>query len=121
MLRDDRDFFPRYDAVLLMRASVDERPLAPRCKPHRRRHHARLNAQVEIDGRASRTVARDFLARGKPAAARQPGFLDRLLAPDLPRLLREHLTLVFASLAIAVAIGMPLGVLAHRRPRLAGG
>ncbi|MFL6694961.1 MAG: ABC transporter permease, partial [Ramlibacter sp.] len=57
-----------------------------------------------------------------PAAAPAPkrqGFLDHLLAPDLPRLLREHLTLVFASLAIAVAVGIPVGVLAHRRPRLA--
>jgi osmoprotectant transport system permease protein len=28
VLRDDRAFFPRYDAVLLMRAQLDERPLA---------------------------------------------------------------------------------------------
>jgi osmoprotectant transport system permease protein len=34
--------------------------------------------------------------------------------------LREHLTLVFASLAIAVAVGVPLGVIAHRHPRMAG-
>jgi hypothetical protein len=46
--------------------------------------------------------------------------MDRLLAPDLPRLLREHLVLVLASLAIAVAFGVPLGVLAHRQPRLSG-
>jgi osmoprotectant transport system permease protein len=86
-----------------------------------------MNAEVEIDGRTFEAVARDFLARSKatgPVAAAAPakpqGFVDRLLAPDLPRLLREHLTLVFASLAIAVAIGLPLGVVAHRQPRLAG-
>jgi osmoprotectant transport system permease protein len=77
-------------------------------------------------------VARDVRARDKAAGSAKPAasaaarssqpqtFMQRLFAPDLPRLLREHLTLVFASLAIAIAIGMPLGVIAHRKPRLAG-
>jgi osmoprotectant transport system permease protein len=86
-----------------------------------------MNGAVEIDGRSFEGVGRDFLAHGAdgPAtAASAPtpakGFLARLLAPDLPRLLREHLVLVFASLAIAVGIGLPVGILAHRRPALAG-
>jgi osmoprotectant transport system permease protein len=128
LLRDDRAFFPRYDAVLLMRTAVDERPLGAaltgRIDDERMRA---LNGEVEIDGRSFEAVARAFVAQNKAsavapaaqgAAARGQSFLDRLLAPDLPRLLREHLTLVFVSLAIAVAIGIPLGVLAHRRPRL---
>ncbi|MBE7941398.1 ABC transporter permease subunit, partial [Ramlibacter aquaticus] len=45
-------------------------------------------------------------------------FLGRLFAPDLPRLLREHLLLVAGALALATAVGVPLGVLAQRRPRL---
>jgi osmoprotectant transport system permease protein len=126
VLRDDRAFFPRYDAVLLMRAGVDERPLAAALE--KRIDDAAMqamNAAVEIDGRSFGEVAREFLDRSKAAApaaaasqAGHPGFVQRLLAPDLPRLLREHLALVFASLAIATAIGIPLGVLAHRRPRL---
>jgi osmoprotectant transport system permease protein len=122
VLRDDRNFFPRYDAVLLMRANLDERPLAAALANRIDDATMRkLNAQVEIDGRSFADVARAFLAGGKPGApAAAQGFLDRLLAPDLPRLLREHLTLVFASLAIAMAIGLPLGVLAHRRPGLSG-
>ena len=119
VLRDDRAFFPRYDAVLLMRATLDERPLASLAGRIDDATMRSLNAQVEIDGRTFEAVARDFLAHGKAAAPHRHGFLDRLLAPDLPRLLREHLVLVFASLAVAVAIGIPLGVLAHRRPRLA--
>jgi osmoprotectant transport system permease protein len=51
-----------------------------------------------------------------PAAGR-PGFVGRLFAPDLPRLLAEHLALVFGSLALAVAVGVPLGVWAQARPR----
>jgi len=128
VLRDDRGFFPRYDAVLLMRATVDERPLAPLARRIDEAAMQAMNAEVEIDGKSFEAVARAFLARGTavPAAPtasaprRASGFLDRLFAPDLPRLVREHLVLVFASLAIAVAIGVPLGVVAHRQPRLAG-
>jgi osmoprotectant transport system permease protein len=131
VLRDDRAFFPRYDAVLLMRNTLDERPLAAALAGRIDDDAMRaMNAEVEIDGKPFDRVAREFLARSKTAGAVQPAptttastrgsFLDRLLAPDLPRLLREHLVLVFASLAIAVAIGVPLGVLAHRRPRWSG-
>jgi osmoprotectant transport system permease protein len=128
VLRDDRTFFPRYDALLLMRADFDERPLAAALAGRIDDAAMRaMNAAVEIDGRSFETVAREFLARGEAEGAsapatkpRAPTFMDRLLAPDLPRLLREHLTLVFASLAIAVALGVPLGILAHRRPRMAG-
>ena len=130
VLRDDRAFFPRYDAVLLMRQAVDERPLAAALAGRIDEAAMRaMNAAVEIDGRSFEEVAREFLARKAEGAsgvapptaapAPRPGFLDHLLAPDLPRLLREHLTLVFASLAIAVVVGVPIGVLAHRRPRLA--
>jgi osmoprotectant transport system permease protein len=132
VLRDDRNFFPRYDAVLLMRANVDERPLAAALTGRINDEAMRaMNGEVEIDGRSFQAVAREFLARGKvmgaasaataPSATQGQSFMQRLLAPDLPRLLREHLTLVFASLAIAVAIGVPAGVLAHRQPRLASG
>lgn len=128
VLRDDRDFFPRYDAVLLMRATLDERPLAAALAGRIDAAAMQaMNAQVEIDGRSFEAVAREFLARGKaaavaqaPAAAAQgQTFLQRLFAPDLPRLLREHLVLVFASLGIAMAIGVPLGVFAFRRPAFA--
>ena len=128
VLRDDRAFFPRYDAVLLMRQGVDERALATALGGRIDDQAMRaMNAAVEIDGRSFEAVAREFLSRSRDAAgvaaptapSRRQGFLDHLLAPDLPRLLREHLTLVFASLGIAVVVGIPIGVLAHRRPRLA--
>lgn len=131
VLRDDRDFFPRYDAVLLMRATLDERALAAALANRIDDVAMRaMNGQVEMDGKPFEAVAREFLARSQAAgvvrAAATPlssaggTFMDRLLAPDLARLLREHLVLVFASLAMAVAIGVPLGVLAHRQPRLSG-
>lgn len=130
VLRDDRAFFPRYDAVLLMRAGLDEAPLAAALAGRiDEATMIALNAEVEIDGRGFAEVARDFLARSAaaaasataaPAAAPRAGFVQRLLAPDLGRLLGQHLALVFGSLALAVAAGVPLGVWAFRRPALAG-
>jgi osmoprotectant transport system permease protein len=146
VLRDDRAFFPRYDAVLLMRASLDERPLAARLAGRiDEATMIALNAEVEIDGRGFADVARAFLARGTaapgaaggaaaagaagstaaPAAAdagatSRRGFVARLLAPDLGRLVGRHLALVFGSLALAVLVGVPLGVWAYLAPRVAG-
>ena len=40
-----------------------------------------------------------------------------MFAPDFGRLAREHLLLVLASLALALVVGVPLGVAAWRWPR----
>ena len=118
VLRDDRGFFPRYDAVLLMRAAVDAQPLQALAGRLPEAEMTRLNAAAELDGQPFAEVARHFLAAGSPPAARG-GLWARLLAPDLPRLLAQHLALVLASLAVAVAVAVPLGMAAHRHPRLA--
>jgi glycine betaine/choline ABC-type transport system substrate-binding protein/ABC-type proline/glycine betaine transport system permease subunit len=123
VLVDDRGVFPRYDAVLLMRASLDAGPLlALRGRIDDAAMRA-MNAQAEIDGVSFAQVAHRFLAglAGRPdsAAAASPSFVARLFAPDLPRLVGQHLALVFGSLAMAVVIGIPLGIAAWRRPALA--
>ena len=137
VLKDDLAFFPRYDAVLLMRAAVDETALAAALTGRiDEATMIALNAQAEIDGRSFADVARGFVARGAaqaasgtaalaapaPAAAsgNRQSFSERLFAPDLWRLLAQHLALVFASLVLAVLIGVPLGIWAFARPRVAG-
>jgi osmoprotectant transport system permease protein len=62
VLRDDRAFFPRYDAVLLMRSTLDERPLAALAGRINESTMVGLNAQVEVDGKSFADVARGFLA-----------------------------------------------------------
>ena len=119
VLVDDRGFFPRYDAVLLMRAAVDERPLLKLAGRIDEATMIALNAQVELDGLSFEQAARGFLA-GQGGVSLRPGFVGRLFAPDLARLLLQHLVLVFGALALAVSAGVPLGILAHGRPRLAG-
>ena len=49
VLVDDRAFFPRYDAVLLMRAGVDEKPLLKLAGRIDEATMIGLNAQVELD------------------------------------------------------------------------
>ena len=118
VLQDDRGFFPKYDAVLLMRAAVIEAPLRALQGRIDERAMIALNAQVELDGRSFAEVARSFLAsKTAPAAPRQT-FMERLLAPDLARLTMQHLLLVFGSLAMALVVGVPLGVAAWRWPKL---
>lgn len=119
VLRDDRGFFPRYDAVLLMRTAVDAQPLQGLAGRLPEAAMIRLNAAAELDGRPFADVARGFLGQAAPAAAPRGGLLARLLAPDLPGLLAQHLALVLASLLLAVAVAVPLGIAAHRLPRLA--
>ena len=127
VLQDDRKFFPRYDAVLLMRASVDATPLLALAGRIDNATMIRLNGMVELDGLSFAEVARRFLADpaavqagSPPTAAERQSFMARLFAPDLPRLIVQHLGLVFGSLVAAVLVGVPLGVVAWQRPRLAG-
>ncbi|HEX5092918.1 MAG TPA: glycine betaine ABC transporter substrate-binding protein [Burkholderiales bacterium] len=124
VLEDDRGFFPAYDAVLLHRADVPQR-FARAWKALLRLEGSidademrRLNAAAELEERSFAEAAR--LHRGSsPAAGGERGFLDALLGPDLGRLTREHLLLVFASLAAGVALGVPLGTAAAKWARAA--
>ena len=126
VLKDDQTFFPKYDAVLLMRSQVDTRALEGLAGRIDEASMIALNAQVEIDGLSFAEVARRFLAApaGAVSAAAKPqdrqSLIDRLFAPDVWRLTRQHLLLVFGSLALAIAVGVPLGIAAWRLPRLAG-
>jgi osmoprotectant transport system permease protein len=116
-LEDDRSFFPAYDAVLLHRADIPAR-FAREFEALRKldgkidaQTMVRLNARAEIDKVAFADVAREYL--GSRVESRR-GLWPAMFAPDFGRLLAEHLGLVFGSLAIAVLIGIPLGMLAVR-------
>ncbi len=122
VLKDDLEFFPKYEAVLLMRASVDPTPLKGLEGRIDAQTMIALNAQVELDGMSFADVAHGFVvgtsARAGPGA--RQAFWERLFAPDFGRLLGQHLMLVFGSLVLAVAVGVPLGIAAWRWPKGAG-
>ncbi len=120
VLADDRGFFPAYDAVLLHRADVPQRfprawqALAALEGTVDAARMRRMNAAAELEGQSFAAAA-----RGRAGGTPSRSFLGALFAPDFWRLTREHLLLVFASLAASVAAGVPLGVAAAKRPRLA--
>ena len=128
VLQDDRGFFPKYDAVLLMRANLDATALGSLTNRIDEAGMIALNAAAELDGKSFAAVATSFLAAtatpaGKPGAqpaapAIRSGWFARLTADDFWRLAREHMFLVLVSLALATALGIPLGLWAQRRPAL---
>jgi len=127
VLRDDRHFFPDYGAILVYRLDVPGR--FPKAWAALQGLQGRIdagamvamNAQAELDGRSFADIAAGFLGGNGAAetAGGKTGFLALLLGNDFWRLTRQHLTLVFVSLAAAVLIGIPLGVWAARAPRAA--
>ena len=123
VLADDLAFFPKYDAVLLMRAAVDPAPLARLEGRIDAAAMVAMNAAVELDGQSFTQVAQRFVAGGgtaTPAATARRTLWQRLFADDFGRLAGQHLMLVFGSLAVAIGVGVPLGVVAWRWPRSAG-
>ncbi|RQP25760.1 ABC transporter permease/substrate-binding protein [Piscinibacter terrae] len=113
VLQDDLNFFPKYDAVLLMRSHVDPAPLRKLEGRIDEKAMIALNAQVELDGLSFAEAARRFV-KGDASLGKSvsPDFWHKLFADDFARLLGQHLLLVFGSLLIAVLVGVPLGIAA---------
>jgi len=122
-LDDDRGFFPRYDALLIFRSDVPERfPGAWKALRALEgtidvSRMVRLNAAAELEGRTFSEAARLYFEASPKAASAGRGTLwNAVWAPDFSRLTREHLVLVFLSLAAAVLVGVPLGFAAAKLP-----
>jgi len=125
VLRDDRTFFPRYDAVWLYRLELtkDERAMAAIRRltgTISQERMIRANARVVLTGMDASVAAESLLAeigvriaaagaagRGAPQAG-----TDR--AARIVQNTIQHLKLVGLSLLAAVLVGVPLGILATR-------
>jgi osmoprotectant transport system permease protein len=134
VLADDRRFFPPYEAAALARVALDSinpravvalGELSGRLDEARMR---RLNERVEVRGEPVADVARDALRElgliaGGRGAARQTstahegrglGAYLSAQGPTLARLTARHVLLVVVSLAVAVLIALPLGLVLER-------
>ena len=119
VLADPQAYFPRYDAVVLYRLDVPQRFPAAWAALRRLEgsidEHTMIamNARAELQGTSFDVIARDHLAGAAAQASGQAvrGFWEKLFGPDLLRLTRQHLALVFGSVTCAVLIGVPLAVL----------
>ena len=121
LLEDDREAFPRYDAVLLMRSDFDEKPLQSLAGKLDESSIARLNGLAE-SGISFERVARMFLnasINDQQKVSQLSRFFKLLIGPDFFTALRDHVLLVTISSVMALLIGVPLGIFAYRRPRYA--
>jgi osmoprotectant transport system permease protein len=134
VLRDDRRFFPPYEAAALVsRELVEQRPAAVAALTElsgrlREAEMRQLNRRLEVDRESVGRVAADELrALGLTGASSAPETAARArngLFPYLweqrrtiARLTGRHLFLVAVSLAAAVALALPLGLVLERYPR----
>jgi osmoprotectant transport system permease protein len=139
VLADDRGFFPPYDAAPVFTAKILARHPAIRDAlvsiagtiPDEAMR--RLNYEVDVLKRPVPEVARRWIdarlgvapASAPPAdadPADRPGLIDLAIARRgalLDKTL-EHLWLTLLGAGIAMAIGVPLGVLVHRRAAARG-
>ncbi len=117
VLEDDQHYFPAYQAVLLYRQDLQERQPAAVDAFLRLQGHISeaamidMNARAELDKVPKSRIAADFLAQSLNVEV-QPR--DESLTGQLLRLTRQHLFLVALSLAAAILIAVPLGILASR-------
>ena len=134
LLRDDKNYFSRYDCVWLYRADLPER--CPKAWAAMQRLVGRVseekmrqaNAKMIIDKLDANQAAEFLLEQCLPA---REGGVGNSTAPPVakkrsgwkPEVLWkqtiQHLKLVTASLTLAVLVGIPLGVLASRSPTTA--
>jgi len=112
-----RHFFPEYEAVLLWRKDRPEAAATALRRLEGRisaRDMIEMNARVKLGHESEARVAADFLLRalGVSAGARSESRASRIGARTI-----EHLELVGLSLAAALIVAVPLGIVAARRPR----
>lgn len=128
VLEDDRGYFPRYEAVILYRADLEQRAPGVVAAISRLQGAidnstmSRLNARAQIDREPETRVAAEFLhqqwgiAIDLPVESAWSPYIQA--ARYLVSRTGEHLFLVAISLVAAIAIAVPLGVLAHKVSKL---
>jgi len=124
VLDDDLRHFPRYDAVMLYRLDLAER--APGAIDALNRlagaidepSMIAMNRRGKVERVPTQVVARDWLSAhlGVRADIRVDSAWSRVL-----RHLIEHIQMVAVSLIAAIALAVPLGVIAARRPIIGQG
>jgi osmoprotectant transport system permease protein len=125
VLEDDLGYFPVYNCVALWRIDLEKRQ--PKVIEQLRRLEGQIdnkamtemNARVQVDRISESRVAAEFLqTKLDIEVSLPPDPWLRKLVNSLARTTAQHLLLVSVSLVAAILIGIPLGILAFRRPRI---
>lgn len=121
-LTDDKHLFPPYYLAPVIRRAIagNSRIVAALDRVNARLDTdtmRELNRQVEVDKQEPRKVAAAFLDGRQPTATRGAGTSWILANPDtLLTALGQHLLIVAKALLASLAIALPLGIWAARRP-----
>jgi len=131
LLVDDKHFFPSYEALILFRTNVPARfpeswnTLSTLQNKITQTTMQELNSLAELQGKSFKETANYFLEQSLNKAysseelkikSTQPEFsitelITTTFGNNFLQLLNQHLFLVFASLGLAILIGLPLGVM----------
>jgi osmoprotectant transport system permease protein len=128
VLDDDQGYFPKYFAVILARDNFVKAYPATWLALKRLEHSIssaemiQLNSMVDLDHKTFSEAAATFVKKNigekwTPPAAIKKTKIENQLSEILKRT-KEHLFLVFVSLAAAVLIGVPLGIFSVRYRRM---
>jgi len=120
VMKDDLEYFTRYDAVILFREDLKSR--FPRVYGALGNLEGKisageitaLNKNVKIDGMSETSAAIHFLKNkfGIDMKSHEEGFAERLLTNT-----SDHLSLVLISMLAAIFISIPLGILSFYYPK----
>jgi osmoprotectant transport system permease protein len=124
VLKDDRRFFPDYDAVFLYRLSIDEKVVAALRALEGKIDDAkmtRLNAEAERTKDYTQ-AANFFFTSDRESAGDLTGLTSQVSRPvfgesfwhKLARWTARHLELAGLSLLLSIIVGLPLGIWASR-------
>jgi osmoprotectant transport system permease protein len=121
LLRDDKEFFPEYQALTLLRSSLD--PAVKNCVNQLQGSISEtemqaLNGAVLYQKKTFNEVASAFLVQ---KGLIKSSFLPESVAQDMAHKIWRHLALTFVALILAILIAVPLGIFLFWHPRLATG
>ncbi|MEL7310861.1 MAG: glycine betaine ABC transporter substrate-binding protein [Pseudomonadota bacterium] len=119
LLRDDLDFFPRYDALWLARTDLPTDVIDVLGELESRIDDAlmqSLNARAVIDSVPITTIAADFLR--EQSLVSEPAS-DNAILRELLRNTLTHIQLTMTALVAAAALGVTLAMVVQPFPRLA--
>ena len=120
VLRDDKEYFPNYQAVILAQSSFKSKypktwsalgSLAGKIDEDKMR---KLNAQADLDKKSFVEIANEFL--GKTDSVKDLSLWNFVL-----KLTLQHLELVIIAMLIGIFLGLPLGIIATEHRSLGSG
>ncbi len=131
VLGDNRHYFPAYDAVLVYRNDMPRRLPKTWAALEQLRgsipaaRMIAMNAQAQVGHQGFAAIAQAFVTQDlhlhdtSQVAHSSGSFWGQVFGGDFWTLTRQHLFLVFVSLALSILVGVPLGIWAARSRRIA--